>query len=219
MVAHALVVIIWHILATGKPYHELGADYFTTRLDPERETRRLIAKLEAWLLSSMSRFSRSSCCFSELSAFSHASWPGRSWSPSRPGRRRSSGWRASRAGATTRSPAPGRSWGTCPVRGIRGRRRSNRVDELCGGGPVVLCVDVLGRYGFERDILPRHPPVNLRVTFRSVHGSKGLEANYIVIPGVTTGTYGLPSTIADDPVLDLPMPASTRRRSAMTACF
>ncbi len=38
VVAHALVVIIWHILATGKPYHELGADYFT---------RRLVAKLEA----------------------------------------------------------------------------------------------------------------------------------------------------------------------------
>ncbi len=40
-------LIIWHILATGKPYHELGADYFTARLDPERETRRLITKLEA----------------------------------------------------------------------------------------------------------------------------------------------------------------------------
>ena len=47
VVAHALVVIIWHILATGKPCHELGTDYFTRRLDPERETRRLIAKLEA----------------------------------------------------------------------------------------------------------------------------------------------------------------------------
>jgi transposase len=47
VVAHALIVIIWHILATAKPYHELGADYFTRRLDPERETRRLIAKLEA----------------------------------------------------------------------------------------------------------------------------------------------------------------------------
>jgi len=40
-------VIIWHILATGKPYHELGADYFTRRLDPDRETRRPIARLEA----------------------------------------------------------------------------------------------------------------------------------------------------------------------------
>jgi transposase len=47
VVAHALIVIIWHILATGKPYHELGAGYFTRRLDPERETRRLIARLEA----------------------------------------------------------------------------------------------------------------------------------------------------------------------------
>ena len=47
VVAHALLVIIWHVLATGKPYDELGADYFTSRLDPERETRRLIAKLEA----------------------------------------------------------------------------------------------------------------------------------------------------------------------------
>ena len=37
----------WHILATGRPYDELGADFFTRRLDPERETRRLIAKLEA----------------------------------------------------------------------------------------------------------------------------------------------------------------------------
>src|SRR6266540_905806 len=47
VVAHAMIVIIWHVLATGKPYDELGADYFTSRLDPERETRRLIAKLEA----------------------------------------------------------------------------------------------------------------------------------------------------------------------------
>ena len=47
MVAHAMLVIIWHVLATGKPYGELGEDYFTRRADPERETRRLIAKLEA----------------------------------------------------------------------------------------------------------------------------------------------------------------------------
>jgi transposase len=47
VVAHALLVIIWHVLATGKPYDELGEDYFTRRLDPERETRRLIARLEA----------------------------------------------------------------------------------------------------------------------------------------------------------------------------
>jgi transposase len=47
VVAHALLVIIWHMLAGGAPYHDLGADFFTRRLDPERETRRLIARLEA----------------------------------------------------------------------------------------------------------------------------------------------------------------------------
>jgi hypothetical protein len=47
VVAHAILVIIWHVLATGKPYDELGEDYFTRRDDPERETRRLVQKLEA----------------------------------------------------------------------------------------------------------------------------------------------------------------------------
>jgi transposase len=47
VVAHALLVIIWHVLATGKPYAELGSDYFARRQDPGRETRRLIARLEA----------------------------------------------------------------------------------------------------------------------------------------------------------------------------
>jgi len=75
------------------------------------------------------------------------------------------------------------------------------------GRDGTVSVDVLGRYGSERDVLPRHLPVNLHVRFRTVHGSKGLEADYIVIPGMTTGTYGFPSTIADDPVLDLAMPA------------
>jgi transposase len=47
VVAHALLVIIWHVLATGQPYGELGEEYFTRRADPERETRRLIARLQA----------------------------------------------------------------------------------------------------------------------------------------------------------------------------
>ena len=47
VVAHAMLVIIWHVRAAGTPYNELGADFFTRRLDPDRETRRLIAKLEA----------------------------------------------------------------------------------------------------------------------------------------------------------------------------
>src|SRR6185437_8682715 len=46
-VAHAILVIIWNILATGIPYDDLGAGYFDRRPDPDREARRLIARLEA----------------------------------------------------------------------------------------------------------------------------------------------------------------------------
>jgi DNA helicase-4 len=80
------------------------------------------------------------------------------------------------------------------------------AETVTAAGGSAVAVDVLGRYGFERDIVPRRTPANIKVTFRTVHGSKGLEADYIVIPGMTTGTYGFPSTIADDPVLGLAMP-------------
>jgi DNA helicase-4 len=79
--------------------------------------------------------------------------------------------------------------------------------SIAPGRGGTVCVDILGRYQFEREILPRRLPSNLNVRFRTVHGSKGLEADYIVIPGLSTGTYGFPSAIADDPVLDLAMPA------------
>jgi transposase len=46
-VAHKLSVIIWHVLATGKPYTDLGVDYLDRRIDPAKQTRRLIAKLQA----------------------------------------------------------------------------------------------------------------------------------------------------------------------------
>src|SRR6185369_11110246 len=46
-VAHKLAIIIWHVLATGKPYTDLGADYLDRRIDPAKETRRLIARLQA----------------------------------------------------------------------------------------------------------------------------------------------------------------------------
>jgi DNA helicase-4 len=75
-----------------------------------------------------------------------------------------------------------------------------------GGPSGTVTVNVLGRYRFERDVMPTRLPKNLDVTFRTVHSSKGLEADYVVLPCMTTGTYGFPSTIADDPVLQLAMP-------------
>jgi transposase len=44
-VKHSMIYAIWHMLATGETYRDLGGDYFTTR-DPERQTRRLVKQLE-----------------------------------------------------------------------------------------------------------------------------------------------------------------------------
>ncbi|MBV9659869.1 MAG: UvrD-helicase domain-containing protein [Acidimicrobiales bacterium] len=75
------------------------------------------------------------------------------------------------------------------------------------GRDGTVTVHVLGRYRHEASVMPRLRPHNLDVTFHTVHSAKGLEADYIVVPGMTTGTYGFPSTITDDPVLHLAMPA------------
>jgi DNA helicase IV len=90
---------------------------------------------------------------------------------------------------------------------------SRHLDELSArstdrDGPVT--VDVLGRYSHQRDVLPPRRWANLMVTFRTVHSSKGLEADHVIVPGLTTGRYGFPSGIADDPVLDLAMPRPER---------
>jgi transposase len=44
-VKHSMLCAIWHMLATGETYRDLGGEYFTNR-DPERQTRRLVKQLE-----------------------------------------------------------------------------------------------------------------------------------------------------------------------------
>ncbi len=78
------------------------------------------------------------------------------------------------------------------------------LEELAGEGPRAS-VDILGRYRFENDLVPRRKTSGLDITFRTVHGSKGLEADYVIVPNLTAGTYGFPSQINDDPVLALAM--------------
>ena len=45
-VAHTLIKVIHRLLATGQPYTDLGADFYTRHHDPAAHTRRLIAQLE-----------------------------------------------------------------------------------------------------------------------------------------------------------------------------
>jgi transposase len=45
-VKHSMLIAYWHMFTTGETYRDLGGDFFQRR-DPERHTRRLVAKLEA----------------------------------------------------------------------------------------------------------------------------------------------------------------------------
>src|SRR6266545_442288 len=45
-VKHSILIAYWHMFKTGETYRDLGGDYFARR-DPQRATKRLVAKLEA----------------------------------------------------------------------------------------------------------------------------------------------------------------------------
>ena len=45
-VQHSMLVAYWHMFTTGETYRDLGGDYYQRR-DPERLTKRLIARLES----------------------------------------------------------------------------------------------------------------------------------------------------------------------------
>ncbi len=75
------------------------------------------------------------------------------------------------------------------------------------GGKVQ--VRILARYRHLLKSIPRgygNGWEHLNLQIGTVHGAKGLEADYIVVLGMTKGRYGFPSTIMDDPVLELAMP-------------
>jgi DNA helicase-4 len=75
-----------------------------------------------------------------------------------------------------------------------------------------ISVFVLGRYRKDQQYLPadweQKYGKHLSVTFSTIHGSKGLEADYVILPRIVCGPYSFPSTIEDDPVLQLAMPSN-----------
>ena len=81
------------------------------------------------------------------------------------------------------------------------------LQHSTGGGTVLL----LGRY---RSVQPadmsglqtQHP--QLVIDFKTVHASKGLEADHVVILRATSGRMSFPSEIIDDSLLDMVLPAS-----------
>lgn len=86
---------------------------------------------------------------------------------------------------------------------------SRRLEEIArsvtpGRKEKVL---LLGRYQKDRDYLPStYDHSSLVLEFITVHSSKGLEGDHVILPRMTSETLGFPSRVADDPVLQLAMP-------------
>lgn len=88
------------------------------------------------------------------------------------------------------------------------------LDRALGAGTIATGRDgrtsvyLLGRYRKVREavqpVLDREW-VNLDVRFNTMHGAKGKEADFVVLVGMVR--RGMPSTIEDDPLLQLAMPA------------
>lgn len=74
----------------------------------------------------------------------------------------------------------------------------------------LVTIIILGRYWSDKPAeigrWNRQFGDHLDISFRTVHGSKGLEADYVFILNVIEGRPGFPSQIEDDPVLQLAMP-------------
>jgi DNA helicase-4 len=82
---------------------------------------------------------------------------------------------------------------------------NGNVKEENADGIGVL---VLARYRFELHGLRGLKPVpGVNVRFMTIHASKGLEDDVVIVVGMNAGTkYGFPSKIADDSLLELVMP-------------
>lgn len=67
---------------------------------------------------------------------------------------------------------------------------------------------LLGRYRFVepdmRSLRRRHP--DLSISFKTIHASKGLEADHVVLLSADSARMGFPSMIVDDPLLALVSP-------------
>ena len=85
-------------------------------------------------------------------------------------------------------------------------RIAEDADRHDGTSDVLL----LGRY---RHIQPRNVGSlakqypGLRLSYMTIHRSKGLQADYVVVLGLCSGKHGFPVEISDDPLLDLVLAA------------
>ena len=93
------------------------------------------------------------------------------------------------------------------------REYCNTIEKLVASIPSDKSIFLLGRYSFDDYNLSfMYQPKNERnrfyyvigerkIEFLTVHKSKGLEADYVILLQCNKDTYGFPSLVSDDPVL------------------
>jgi DNA helicase IV len=87
----------------------------------------------------------------------------------------------------------------------------SRIAEIAAqglaSGKTFTSIYLLGRYQKDSVFCPPNTTErDLSIEFMTVHSSKGLEADHVIIPRLTSDVLGFPSRVADDPVLQLAMP-------------
>lgn len=90
----------------------------------------------------------------------------------------------------------------------------NVIGQIVASIPLGKSIFLLGRYSFDDYYLSfMYKSVkegnrffyfigNRKIEFLTVHKSKGLEADYVIILQCNKDTYGFPSLVSDDPVLN-----------------
>lgn len=89
-----------------------------------------------------------------------------------------------------------------------------KVEEIVTSLPKDESILLMGRYNYDAKSVGfkgkiDHSDNRIKVTvagrdifFMSVHSAKGLEADHVILVNCNHGTYGFPSLIEDDPILD-----------------
>ena len=82
------------------------------------------------------------------------------------------------------------------------------LSERPNTDPKPASVLLLGRYRFNEprmhELRRRFP--QLHITFKTIHASKGLQADHVILLNADSGRIGFPSEIVDDPLLSLVSP-------------
>lgn len=86
----------------------------------------------------------------------------------------------------------------------------NRIIQKSSGEEAIT-VFLLARYKHmmpENFEVPKGISSNIKIGFMTIHKSKGLEADHVILLEVSSGKWGFPSEIKDDQLLDIVLPES-----------